>query len=1300
MVDHEPDFGYFDEIIAGIEMNARELSLPGKNKNFIYFPVVVNGVKVLACLDTMATHSFMSRSLASKLQLKVQSIPGLIKIAGGLTHPRLGRTEKVQVEIRNRKCIDLDFELIAMKDGLVVGMDYFALLGFGITNVPCDIPQEKLLASTRAERGNGPEATVWESTDQQGNLTGISPTGPVLEGRLAEGENIIESTDQQGNLTGISPTGPVLEGDRLYSVSVYRVHLMNSCSELMDVNASISGFCNFEGAIVPIDVGDAVPVNKRQYPVPFKLKPIVDDQIRDWVSAGVIRRAPLKTSWNNPLLVVPKRDPNGAIKGWRVCIDPRPINQMIKSVHYPLPLIREIFNSLKGSRWFSRLDLKSGFHQFTLSPEHQEVTTFTWNGVQYCFVGTPFGFKHVPAIFQRTLNNIFAKFDFVKVYIDDIIIHSLSAIDHIDHVHKVINRLTEVNLRLNPAKCIFGCNELTILGFRIIPTGITMCKEKLLQIENLPAPKSGKQVEKHLGFLNYFREIIPLYSKLTYLLERLRHQSSIQWTEELQDIYSKLFKILSSDLVLSFPDFEQPFLVATDASNRGIAGVLYQEQAGKKQYISFVSRSLSDSERGYGATKRELLAVVFALGKFRPYLWGTHFTLLTDHKALTFIFTQRHVNQMINNWLDTLLDFDFSVVHCPGILNVLPDRISRLYDADEIQLSDVVEFMMVDLAASTDLDIVVEDARLPLLEWAHAFGNFGAASMVHRIRQEGKTWPGIHTDAQKVVSKCVQCQMFNIGRHGFHPLQPLSASLPSDHIAIDLKTMEKSHSGFKYILVVVDVFTRFVFLFPLKNKTMPLITKTLVDLFCLVGFPKIIQWDNGKEFVNRMLKLLVHECAIDHRLITPYHPRANGLAERFVRTVTATILKCLKEKLPLWDKYSSALQYYMNTKVSELHGPTPFSLMFGRRSNALLDYSTVDSTDPAPLSFQQRVDFLASIVYPTIAGKIRETQKKVADKYNSSHRLLSFQPGAVVMALNDLRSSNLEQKYVGPFLVVRRTAGGVESRYESFYTTYKKAVHESEKTAFGVTVEDRKQGIFTVAAKMEKMCPFYGTMGHLLGERQNINPEHVHTTAKPSRSSSPMVKENVVVENITPVAVKSNEGPESEAESFPTLKKVNHDENDDADKEEGSAEEDLEAFSSLKDCRNRNKSATNLSVESESQESVVSVAASTKKGKRKSDFITIFVDDQAAKLLFSQEKFSFEKDLKQQELRLKQDELELRRSEIEAARVAKKKELQYQRDSYKAKNRTAAINSMIAQGLTKENIDEMLVLFKYISLLL
>jgi hypothetical protein len=163
---------------------------------------------------------------------------------------------------------------------------------------------------------------------------------------------------------------------------------------------------------------------------------------------------------------VPKRDIAGLIKGWRVCIDPRPINLLLPSFNYPLPLIKDILEALKDAVIFSRIDLAQGFCQFQVNVEDQEKTTFTWNGQQYCFVGAPFGFKHIPAQFQQVLSNYLKQFSFVKLYIDDIIIFSRSLQEHIEHVQLVLNALTKANLKVNPDKCEFARTSLVILYLR------------------------------------------------------------------------------------------------------------------------------------------------------------------------------------------------------------------------------------------------------------------------------------------------------------------------------------------------------------------------------------------------------------------------------------------------------------------------------------------------------------------------------------------------------------------------------------------------------------------------------------------------------------------------------------------------------------------------------------------------------------------------------------------------------------------------------------------------------------------
>jgi hypothetical protein len=314
------------------------------------------------------------------------------------------------------------------------------------------------------------------------------------------------------------------------------------------------------------------------------------------------------------------------------------------------------------------------------------------------------------------------------------------------------------------------------------------------------------------------------YANLFHPLEKLRSQKTITWTTEYQSIYDKAFKILSSELILSYPDFENDFKVATDASNHGLGAVLYQEKDGKKHYISFASRALTDSEKGYGATKRELMGVIFALRKFRYYLFGKHFKLYTDHKALTYLHTQKQTNQMLQHWLEELLELDFEVIHLPGIMNILPDALSRLYADDSIpQFSNIIVQETLDVnqeETSTEL-------REQLLTRAHLMGHFGQEAMVAAIMEQGHFWLTLKQEALEMVKSCIPCQRFNISKMGFHPLKTISAALPLDHLAIDLKEYQTSAAGNKYCLVIIDICTRFVWLHALPNKEAITIAKGL-----------------------------------------------------------------------------------------------------------------------------------------------------------------------------------------------------------------------------------------------------------------------------------------------------------------------------------------------------------------------------------------------------------------------------------------------------------------------------------------
>jgi transposase InsO family protein len=529
-------------------------------------------------------------------------------------------------------------------------------------------------------------------------------------------------------------------------------------------------------------------------------------------------------------------------------------------------------------------------------------------------------------------------------------------------------------------------------------------------------------------------------------LDKLRKVPKLDtvWTKEHTKAYDTLKKALLSSQILSYPDFAKPFKVGTDASDKGLGAILYQEdEFNKILYVAFAARSLSEGERGYGATKRELAAIIFALEKFRYYLWGTHFTVYTDHNALKYIFTQKHSNQMINNWLEQLLDYDFEVVHLPGVKNILPDKLSRIYDADtvtevkghnpSIKVTNTLEPSSLSVQIESfdpgHLEATTNEQKELLIKRAHSAGHFGSTSMIKSLISQGKTWPNMRAEINKEISQCLPCQRYNIGKHGFHPLKSITAELPFDHIAMDLKELPTSTNGYNYILVIVDICTRYVFLRALKNKEAMTIARNLYQIFIDIGFPKIIQSDNGKEFVNKIMNEICTTSGIDQRLISEYHARANGVAERYVQTTAQTLLKMLDGHLSNWEVQVPTVQYYINSKVSSRTNSTPYSLMFGRPINQLEDYRQTQSELLTEEGLMRRIKYLNDIVYPTISEAVKNKKSQDIERWNKDncHKIIKeakFIPGAIVMALDECRPNKTAPRYLGPLTVVRRTKGG------------------------------------------------------------------------------------------------------------------------------------------------------------------------------------------------------------------------------------------------------------------------------------
>jgi len=297
--------------------------------------------------------------------------------------------------------------------------------------------------------------------------------------------------------------------------------------------------------------------------------------------------------------------------------------------------------------------------------------------------------------------------------------------------------------------------------------------------------------------------------------------------------------------------------------------------------------------------------------------------------------------------------------------------------------------------------------------------------LVAAIHGDNLHWASIRKDCLEYVRQCIDCQRYNISRKGFHPLTPIHAELPMDHVAIDLAgPFTTSEDQNHYVMVVVDVCTRFVFLSALPDKRASTVAGALFKVFCIIGFPKILQSDNGLEFVNSIIKELVKVAGIDHRLITAYHPRANGLAERYVGVTTGSICKQIHGTEKDWDKYLPAIQLAMNVKVVALHGSSPFSLFFGRKFNGFDSFEQAGDQLLSTEQLQERLDYMTTVVFPAISEKSKAVQQNMVNRFRQHVKDNLFPDGSYVMTIDVTRSGKLAPRYEGPYKVVRRTKGG------------------------------------------------------------------------------------------------------------------------------------------------------------------------------------------------------------------------------------------------------------------------------------
>ena len=438
-----------------------------------------------------------------------------------------------------------------------------------------------------------------------------------------------------------------------------------------------------------------------------------------------------------------------------------------------------------------------------------------------------------------------------------------------------------------------------------------------------------------LGFFNFLRDFIPNFASIAAPLEKLRKLRKITsaWGEAEEKAFQDLKYAVEHALVLSQPDWELEFQVACDASQDAVGAVLYQvTEDGSKKYVMLCSKTLQAGQRNYLASKRELLAIVFSLKKFQYYLLGRKFVVETDHKALTYL--NLSTLFMILDWLDFLLQYDFTIVFIKGMENVLPDFLSCCCVKKEVPVEYELPLVGLDvrnvdcdseprvytkerleefLNSVIDKCEPIDKDKLSLVQDKHNESHMGVSGTFNNLFRSGYYWSNMRKMVEEVCAGCMECLHYNVGKIGFHPLTPVSVTLPMDLIAIDFVCgLPETSDGFTVGLIIIDCATHFVFLHSLKSKSSEAVAEALLEVFCNFGFPWEIQSDQDPSFMSKSMDKFRELAEARSRKVLKYFPAQNGMVERYVKEVNNVLKKMMYGEGTYWVKFLPVIQLSLN----------------------------------------------------------------------------------------------------------------------------------------------------------------------------------------------------------------------------------------------------------------------------------------------------------------------------------------------------------------------------------------------------
>ncbi|XP_036001790.1 uncharacterized protein LOC118565513 [Fundulus heteroclitus] len=416
-----------------------------------------------------------------------------------------------------------------------------------------------------------------------------------------------------------------------------------------------------------------IPVKQPPRRMACEKQQSADHQIQQSLRAGLARQS--HSSWASPIVMVRKKDGT-----YRLCIDYRALNDCTIKDAYPLPRIQDTLDTLSSAKWFSTLDLASGYWQVELTPRARKAAAFCSRNGLFEWNVMPFGLCNAPATFQRLMDRVLAgmQWETCLVYLDDIIVLGRDVPEMLERLGQVFHRLHQANLKLKPAKCFLFRRQVAYLGHIVSEDGVATDPSKVQKVQEWHTPSSIQEVRRFIGLASYYRRFVKDFASIAEPLHNLtKKHARFQWSEECQEAFDKLKHLLTTAPVLGFPLDQGNMILDTDASDVGIGAVLSQVQQGRERVLAYGSRKLSKTEQHYCTTWRELLAVVEFTSHFRQYLLGRPFIVRTDHSSLRWLTKMKEPEGQLARWFERLGEYNFEIIHRPGHLHTNADSLSR-----------------------------------------------------------------------------------------------------------------------------------------------------------------------------------------------------------------------------------------------------------------------------------------------------------------------------------------------------------------------------------------------------------------------------------------------------------------------------------------------------------------------------------------------------------------------------------------------------------------------------------------------